>query len=86
MSKVVRNIWVIQKIMWDRRNSYVYASNGNIYQYEEEAMTAAMWWGFEVDQNRSSAAYSGLFTRQVQHLSKNEVITTAQLLNYVCNL
>ena len=35
MSKLVRNIWEIQKIMLYHRNSYFHASNGTIHQHKE---------------------------------------------------
>ena len=64
MSKVVRNIWDIQKRMWDHMNSYSHASNGNTHQHEEEAMTAEIRWEFSVGQNGLPAAYSLLVPAQ----------------------
>ena len=51
MSKVVGNIWEIQKIMWYHRNRYVHASNSTVHQNKEEDMTAAIRWEFTVGQN-----------------------------------
>ena len=64
--------------MWDYRNSYVHASNGTIHQNEEEATTTAIQWEFAVGKNELPAAYSGLFTGQVQCLFKDDVITKAK--------
>ena len=61
--------------MWYHMNIYVHASNGTMYQHEEEAMTAVIQWEFLVGPNGLPAAYSGLFIEQVQHLLKDEVIT-----------
>ena len=44
MSKVVRNISELQKIIWDQSNIYVDASNGTIRHHKDEAMTAAIRW------------------------------------------
>ena len=71
--------------MCDHRNSYIHASNGTIHQHEEEDMTAVMRWGFAVGQNELPAAYSGLFTGQVQRLLKYDRITKAQWLISIWN-
>ena len=82
---MVRNIWELQKRVWDHRNSYAHASNGAIHWHEEEAMTAVIRWEFSVGQNRLPASYSGLFTGQVQRLLKDDDINKSQWLCYVCN-
>ena len=51
MSKVVINIWELQKIMWNHMNSYVHASNITIHQHNEEAMNSEIQWEFTVGQN-----------------------------------
>ena len=85
MSKAVRNIWDPQKQMWDHINSYVHVSNGTIHQTEEEATTTATRWEFVLCKNGLPAAYSGLFTGQLQHILKDERITKSQWLRFVYN-
>ena len=51
ISKLVRKIWEVQKIMWGHRNSYVHASNRTIHHHEEEAMTVLIWWEISAGQN-----------------------------------
>ena len=86
MSKVVRNIWGMKKVIWDHRNSYVHASNGTIHQYKEEDMTMVIRWGFAVGQNGLPATYSELFTGQVQRLLKDDGITKYQCLCSIWNI
>ena len=86
MSKVVRIIWDLQKIMWDHSNSYVHASNNTIHYYEEEYMTATIWLGFAVGKNGLPAAYPGLYTGKVQLLLKDKGITKYQWLRSIWNV
>ena len=58
MSKVVRNIWELQTIMWYHSNISFQVSNGNIHQHEEEDLTVTIHWKFAVGQNGLPAAYS----------------------------
>ena len=85
MSKVVRKIWYLQKIIWDNKNSYAHALNSTTHYQEEDAMTmtAEIRWELAVFQNGLPEAYSDSFTGQVQHILKYDCITKAQYISSV---
>ena len=83
MSKVVRNVWDLQNIMWEHSNRYIYESNGTIHHQKEEAMTSAIQWEVSVGQNILPAPYSSLLTGQVQRVLKYYRLTKTQFLSSV---
>ena len=88
MSKVVRKIWYLQKIIWDNKNSYAHALNSTTHYQEEDAMTmtAEIRWELAVFQNGLPEAYSGLFTGKLKCLLEDNGITKTQWIISVWNI
>ena len=82
MSEVVRNIWEIQKIVWEHRKRYLHTSTQH---HEEDGMTEAMQWEFAVRQNGLLVEYSCFFTGKFKRLLNNDGIIKSQWLRSVLN-